>query len=291
MGLDGAGMWCRDNAAMCPLLWWCDIGGISWSTFVGCCFWSGLFVILCLLLWPVASKIHRTWPSKFEEEQQVSWLVLHVQSTLHACCVASLAAGALWELSSADPRAQLDAPSAAFPQHHDATARIAKASHIFFCYTIVDIPVTFYRKSMTFDYFLHHMVFIFFCVLIQYDCFAGYVAGWLMIMEFSTIFLNGFTYWRNRLGYENWIVRVFFILFALTFLAFRLVGTSYIAYYWARVVLEESVPFDGIPRWHLHILCVALIGAVFLQVFWAAGIAMKFIRVLSPTTGKAEKSS
>merc|ERR1712039_506899 len=127
------------------------------------------------------------------------------------------------------PRAQLDAPAAAFAHHKEAIATVANTSHIFFCYTIVDTFVTFYRRAMTVDYFLHHMVFIFFCLMIQYDCFAPYVAGWLLVMEISTIFLNGFTYWRNRLGYDHIIVKVSFLLFGFSFMCVRLVGTTYIS--------------------------------------------------------------
>ena len=289
-GRDAAGWWCRDNDIMCSEVWWCDVSGILWSTCIGVCLWASLFAFLCLLLHPLFKAIEAKWPSKFENEQQVSWLALHVQSTIHACLMAGMASYSLWDLFSADPRAQLDAPSFAFLNTKGATARIANASHIFFCYTIVDTFVTTWRKAMTLDYFFHHMVFTSFCVLIQYHCFAGYLAGWLLVMETSTIFLNGFTFWRNRLGYDHNIVRVSFLLFGLTFFAFRLIGTIHIAYYWTKHVLQQSVPFHGIPRWHLYVICVALVGAVVLQIFWAAGIIKNLIKTFT-TDNKATKSS
>merc|ERR1711920_1034553 len=107
----------------------------------------------------------------------------------------------------------------------------------------------------------------------------------------STIFLNGFTYSRHRLGYGHVLVKVFFVLFALSFMCVRLVGTTYISIYWTMTVLQNTVAFRGIPRWHLYVLCAALISAVFLQIFWAVNIVKNLLKSFASGETKARKSS
>jgi len=287
-GRDEAGTWCRDNATMCPEVWWCDIGGILRTTLIGVAFWFLLFALLCVVFRPLNERICATYPSKYPEEQQVSWLALHIQSTLHAGFVVWMVLGPIAALSQTGAAVQFDAPSFAGERWRSSVADIANASHVFFCYTITDTFITFWRGSMTVDYFAHHMVFLFFCVMIQYDCFAPYLAGWLIVMEISTIFLNGFVYWRNRLGYEHPVVKSFFIVFGLTFFTFRLAGTTYITICWVVAIFTNSTPFAGVPSWHLYVLCLTLVGAVALQVFWATGIAKKLLKSFGP---KREPSS
>jgi len=289
---DSAGMWCRDNVQMCPLVWWCDVGGIVTSTLVGMGIWGGLFVALCLVLRPVSAFICKKYPSKIESEQNVSWLALTVVSVMHATLVSYLAFVAMWELLDAKPRTKFDAPSLEFPQHAGSVAQVANTSHIFFCYTLVDTLIHFWRKEMTIDYFCHHMVFCFFCVMIQYNCFAPYLAGSLLTMEISTVFLNGFTYWRNRLGYGNIIVKASFALFAFSFIVVRLGGTTYFTIFWACMVYHGIVPFHGIPRWHLHFIMAAMVGALSVQIFWAVSIGKKLLKVFKPSkTEDAKKTS
>jgi len=281
-GHDDAGMWCRDNAALCPhRVWWCDAGGYARSTAVGVLCWSALFCAICGLLYPLAKGSMERWPSKFKNENCAMWFGWHVQSTIHAFWVSSLAFAAIYTLSDASAEAQFDASSTRNSQHiNDAVGSIANTSHVFFCYILVDTLITLYRKEMTVDYFLHHLVFGFFCVVIQYHCFAPYLAGWLLIMELSTIFLNGFSFFRNRLGYDHFLVKAFFLLFASSFLVCRILGMTYIAGSFILVVFRQDVPFAGIPRWHLYTLVVALVGAVVLQYFWAYSIGRKVTKVL-----------
>merc|ERR1719221_1477828 len=199
--------------------------------------------------------------------------------------------GSIWDLSSADPEIHLAAPPLSGLAYKAPLGTIAKASHIFFCYIVVDTFVTFWRKSMTVDYFCHHVVFIFVTMLLQYDCFGVYPAGWLLAMEFSTVFLNGFVYWRFRLGMTHFIVAGFFLLFTIAFFAFRFVGVIYISIYWATAVFQGTVPFHGIPKWHLYVICAALVAAVAVQIFWAAGIARKLLKVFAGEADKGEKIS
>jgi len=278
--IDQAGWWCADNL-MCEHVWWCSVWGWGVSSVVGFAFWGVLFVALMRLVHPKCARWLETWPSKVEDENSASWFAWHVQSTIHACTVVAMAFPAVRKLSSAGVMSQFSFPSAEHEDHLPETALVALGSHVFFCYIVVDTFVALYREAMTPDYFAHHCVFVFFCLLIQYDCFAPYLAAFLLMMEMSTIFLNGFSFTRNRLGYDHWVVKVFFLLFATTFILCRLVGTTYIACYFSHTVLFDRVPFTGIPRWHLNVICLALMAAVAIQLFWGCAIARKLIRVMA----------
>lgn len=208
---------------------------------------------------------------------------MHVQSTIHAVIVVCMAIGPLMGLSEFSTAERLGAPEEFSPGADlEETARIANASHVFFCYMIVDTLVQIYRRELTLDYFAHHAVFIFFCIVIQGNCFAPYLAAWLLIMEMSTIPLNSFSFFRNRLGYDSILVQGSFLTFAVTFITCRLFGTTYIALYfnyhvWQGVVYEK--PFSP-SRIVLDAICWALVLATGLQVYWAYGIIQKLMKVL-----------
>jgi len=273
---------------MCPLVWWCAPQGYMLSTIVGTVFWITLFCVISMILYPLVEKWVERIPSKIKDEIGPTWFAWHVQSTIHASLVSYMALGPIYHLSTEPARFQLDTPQGDASEAITADiASIANASHVFFCYLLVDTLVTIFRKAMTVDYFLHHVVFCFFCLLIQYDCFAPYLAGYLLIMEISTIFLNGFSFFRNRLGYGHWLVKAFFLLFGISFLFCRLVGTTYIAAYFCREVLGQHVPWRGIPRWHLWLLCVALVAAVAIQIFWAWAITKKLVKVMRSPSAEA----
>mmetsp|Transcript_1490 Transcript_1490/g.3806 ORF Transcript_1490/g.3806 Transcript_1490/m.3806 type:complete len:326 (-) Transcript_1490:132-1109(-) len=285
---DNPGWWCADNAAICRDLWWCSPTNYVLTTTVGMAFWTLMFIAIIRIVFPKVEKWLATWPSKIEDENCAAWFAWHVQSTIHASTVVAMALPAVRRLTYAPASAQFAQPAHEHMDHMPDITMIAKGSHVFFCYILVDTFVALYREAMTPDYLAHHAVFVFFCLLIQYDCFAPYLAGFLLLMETSTIFLNCFSFTRNRLGYDHWVVKVCFLLFASTFIVFRLVGTTYIAYLFSRtVLLDGKVPFTGIARWHLNILCIALAAAVSIQLFWGCAIGSKLIRIL---TGKGGSS-
>lgn len=273
--------WCADNPNICPLLWWCGPRGYVTSSILGVLAFGTLFCFICLVIYPMVESAIERIPSKVRNERGPLWFAWHVQSVVHASLVTYMALGPVYHFSFSSPGFQLDTPDGDVPRAtREMLASIANGSHVFFCYLLVDTVVTCVRKDMTLDYFAHHVVFCFFCLLITYDCFAAYLAGWLLIMEISTIFLNGFSFFRNRLGYDHWLVKGFFGIFFISFLLFRLVGITYIAAYFSNEVYKGRVLFQGIPRWHLWLVCVALVAAVGIQMFWANAIVKKLIKVL-----------
>jgi len=220
-------------------------------------------------------------PSKYEDESTASWFAWHVQSTIHASAQVWFSLWPIWVLSSAEPRVQYWTPSgAASDLQMQAIARVANGAGVFFAYIFVDCFIAVFRNQMTIDYLIHHLVFMFFCIVIMYDCFAPYLAGWLLLMEASTIFLNSFSFTRNRLGYDHIFVKASFLLFAIAFVSCRLAGTTFIACHFSRSVLLRVPEYDGIPQWHLNLLVVALILAVGIQLYWGFGIVMKLVKVM-----------
>jgi len=140
---------------------------------------------------------------------------------------------------------------------------------------------------MTIDYLAHHLIFMFFCVVIMYDCFAPYLAGWLLMMETSTIFLNLFSFTRNRLGYGHIFVKTSFLLFAVFFVLIRLGGQTYIALYFGHSVITNMPAYRGIPGWHLYSVMVGSIFGLGIQVFWGYEILKKLLRIMgSPAAAK-----
>jgi len=292
LGLNDPSLWCSaGDIGICPLVWWCGPRAYVLTTVIGVLCWGALFVAILKLLYPQVHPLLSRYASKIESENEASWFAWNVQSTIHAITVTSMASGPTWMLwSTHNPHAQFDTPSARYAlPPAEMVAAIANTSHVFFCYILMDSVIAVVRKAMTLDYLLHHIIFAFFCVLIQYHCFAPFLAGMLLTMEFSTIFLNGFLYLRNRLGYKSWLVRSFFLLFGMTFFVFRLCGTTYITIRFCQEALGEVVAFPRVPKWHIYLISIALVLAVAMQVYWAAALGLKWMKVMGDGGGKAEK--
>jgi len=284
------GWWCAGNELGCQVIWWCGPRKFLETVIVGILLWIALFCIISLLLYPLVKNLVERRPSKIKEESGATWFAWHVQSTIHASLVTYMALGPIYHLSSVSPTIQLGYSFEEAPQEvMESIGSIGNGSLVFFCYLLVDTLVTIYRKAMTVDYLAHHAVFCFFCIILQYDCYGSYLAGWLLIMEISTIFLNGFSFFRNRLGYGHWLVKAFFLLFGISFFLCRLVGTTHIAVHFCRAVFRQEFIFSGIPRWHIFLVCFALVAAVGIQIFWAWAIVKKLVKVLrSPAAGAAD---
>jgi len=275
-----AGMWCRNNPPLCKHIWWCGPGGYFRSTILGVVIFGGLFVLLMLGLHPVVKPCIDRWPSTDKAEEAASWFAWHVQSVIHATTVSCMAVVAIWHLSSMSSQAKFDTPAEAY-SNIEISALAGNAAHVFFSFLLVDTLVTFARRSMTADYFAHHVVFCSFCLLIQYDCYAPYLASWLLLMEVSTIFLNGFSFLRHRLGYGHNLVKAFFIAFSTSFMVCRLFGTTYIAISFTTEVYRGEVLFIGIPRWRLQFVCAALMAAIAIQCMWAVAIGKKLLKIVA----------
>jgi hypothetical protein len=287
------GMWCQDTGGFCQLAWWCTPLGFL-QFMVGMSLLMAVSFVLLMLVHPLVKGFIERRPSKYPDEATASWFAWHVQSTIHASSQVWFSYWSIWHLSSSTPLNQFGVPDVRVASETDlqAIASAANGSGVFFAYIFVDCFIAVYRKQMTVDYLAHHLVFMFFCVIIMYDCFAPYLAGSLLMMETSTIFLNIFSFTRNRLGYGHIFVKMSFLLFAVFFVIIRLGGQTYIALYFSRSVITNVPDYGGIPRWHLYGVMLGSILGIGIQLFWGYEIAKKLLRVMkSPADMKANHES
>jgi len=277
--------WCVDHGQVCNDIWWCGLGNY-WQTLVALCLlWSTLFVVL-LQFYRLVRPVLERWPSTYREENSASWFAVNVQSTIHAASISILALRALASLRGA-PHLGSFGGAGDDDSFRIASVRIANLSQVFHAYMIVDTGVTVFRKAMTLDYLLHHFVFCFFCWLLQFHCFATELAGYLLVMEVSTVFLNGFLFWRSRLGNEHWLVQFNFLFFAGAFIVFRLMGTTHIAWRFIANAIGSPEVFGDVPTTHLNLISCALVLAIGVQLYWAFGIGMKFAKFFA-TRGRVD---
>lgn len=273
--------WCSELPDVCDDLWWCTLPGFLLSTTVITVIWVVAYLACSRFLYPVFEPALLRKPSKYDVEEGPYWFAWHVTSVVHAVLVIYLALVPTWQLTFASPAVQF-APPLDLPQDDKpAFLSIARGAHIFFCYIISDIVVGSVYGFLKLDALVHHCVFLLFGLLICYNCFGAYLAGWLLLMETSTVPLNYFSYFRNRLGYNHWSVKAAFGCFAGSFMIFRLGGLLYVLMCFGRALYLQTMPVDGIPRWHLRLVLLALTMAAGMQVVWAASIGQKAIKVLS----------
>eukprot|EP00403_Amphidinium_massartii_P025626 CAMPEP_0178389442 /NCGR_PEP_ID=MMETSP0689_2-20121128/10118_1 /TAXON_ID=160604 /ORGANISM="Amphidinium massartii, Strain CS-259" /LENGTH=273 /DNA_ID=CAMNT_0020009891 /DNA_START=146 /DNA_END=967 /DNA_ORIENTATION=+ len=247
---------------------------------------------MAFVAYPLLSFIDRQYPSKYDNERGRYWMAWHLQSTTHSTIVVCMVLGPLWRLSTYPGDADLVRFASVTDAVSDSVAadmiRLGNAPSVFWCFLLADIVVTSLHRIGGWDNIVHHAMFILFCSIATYGCFAAYLAGVMMLMEVSTIFLNYFSFFRNRTGFgsESLSVMASFLLFALSFVAFRLV-------YFTRVTFEFIAASLGgriyaiFPDPLLVIMCVGLLAACGLQFYWAVIIFKKALRQAAP--GLADK--
>mmetsp|Transcript_28780 Transcript_28780/g.66896 ORF Transcript_28780/g.66896 Transcript_28780/m.66896 type:complete len:401 (+) Transcript_28780:53-1255(+) len=281
---DVNGGWCADQGSICQELWWC-----SWPRFVAssimlCCAWGISFYFLSYCVFPLAiARQLRGIKSKYEDEECPYWFASHVQSTILAIIVVRWAAGPTFRLAYAPTQVQFGHPHTQAHPFLNEMLPIAHAAHIFLCYIVTDLAIGIVHRLLALDMVIHHVVFVVACLIITYDCFATYLAGVLLLMEVSTVFLNYFSFFRNRLGYEDWTVKLSFGLFAGCFILFRLLAVPYITYLFASAMLRaDAGMLQQVSRAHLLIISSILVTAATIQYVWAMQITRKVLRVLIP---------
>lgn len=296
-----AGNWCADNANFCPRIWWCGFHQYLALSVVGVAIWLVLFWTIMIVVYPLVAKQLAKIPSTKKDEGTSVWFAVHVQSTIHAIVIIAMTLVPTTTINFDGDKARYSTPE---PPNHWQGAMVGNGAHIFFCYTVADTILTFWRKEMTIDYLLHHSLFILVCLIIQHDCNSVWPAGRLLQMEASTIFLNFYLFFRNRLGNSHPLVATCFLLFAAAFIVFRLVSGFFTTtdYLWV-VYMGKADLLGAVPRWHLHVLSFIQVIALVLQIFWGVRIARIVVKSLTsrdgmpdyissggPTGGKSDKS-
>eukprot|EP00929_Paragymnodinium_shiwhaense_P074967 TRINITY_DN38338_c0_g1_i1.p1 TRINITY_DN38338_c0_g1~~TRINITY_DN38338_c0_g1_i1.p1 ORF type:complete len:407 (+),score=83.28 TRINITY_DN38338_c0_g1_i1:100-1320(+) len=284
--------WCSQEKAqrMCDRLYWCGQEKFIISTVVMCTFCAIIWFVETDILFPCWKVVNTTWPSKYPNEETARWFAWHMQSMWLSVVVVYFSLSATYRLAFATPAAQFSRPQPDVDWEqglllNDYVA-IAQAAHIFFCYIVVDTIIGTLARVIQPDILVHHTLFIFFCLAVQYNCFAIYLAGMLLLMEVSTIFLNYFTYFRNRLGLEHWTVGLSFVLFALSFIYFRLVVLMWVGSWFLWDLAAGHMDLSEVPQLHLWFICALMLGVMYLQWFWAFQIGGKLVAMLAPTKPK-----
>ncbi|CAE8671109.1 unnamed protein product, partial [Polarella glacialis] len=156
---------------------------------------------------------------------------------------------------------------------------IANGAIIFFGHLLADLMVGISYNVITTDIVLHHSGFIVFVVLITYNCFAAYLAGCFLLMEVSTLFLNSYSFFRNRLGYSHWFVKSSFGAFSVTFISFRMVIGLYVGVKFLDAAHQGYLSSGTIVGWQLALICPAIFSTFIMNLVWLYGIGKKTAKI------------
>eukprot|EP00927_Polykrikos_kofoidii_P018425 TRINITY_DN18537_c0_g1_i2.p1 TRINITY_DN18537_c0_g1~~TRINITY_DN18537_c0_g1_i2.p1 ORF type:complete len:301 (-),score=40.34 TRINITY_DN18537_c0_g1_i2:248-1150(-) len=284
--------WCAIAKPFCATVWWC--GPTNWFalTLGGASLWIGLFYAFAFVLYPLVERRLQTVPSKYKEENTRYWFAWHIVSVIHSCTVTAMCAAPVYRLASASRNVQLASPyqlEIGFSEAIDH-ATCGNASHVFSCFVLYDVVVISLHSLAKSDMLIHHAIFFSFCTLVQYNCFLGYLAGWMMLMEISTIFLNYFSFFRNRLGLDSKTVQATFAIFSATYLVLRVFCMGNVVRFYAVNMFSEAVDWKssgvgGVPVWHLNIVFMGVVAAWVLQLGWfVQGIRPKLAKIFGYAT-------
>eukprot|EP00928_Gymnodinium_smaydae_P073955 TRINITY_DN57049_c0_g1_i1.p1 TRINITY_DN57049_c0_g1~~TRINITY_DN57049_c0_g1_i1.p1 ORF type:complete len:291 (+),score=42.24 TRINITY_DN57049_c0_g1_i1:76-948(+) len=282
------GPFCTDNPICGAGVWWCTIPGYLLSTVAGVLIWASVFYAAAFVLYPAYSDRLSRFHSKYKNEESRYWFANHVASTIHAILISVLVVPTWVELIVAPPQAAFAQPAFEYESWFPQNMIAANAAHIFLCYIICDFIVGFVHDLHQSGNALHHVIFVLFTVLIMYNCFLAFVALTLLLMETSTIFLNYYTFWRNRTS-DHGTVKFAMVMFGVLFFVCRIVCLLCIMVYFAKLLAGDELKFDGTPEWHIVFIFSGLAAALMLQLFWFWGILKKMKSVVSrePNSGSA----
>ena len=212
----------------------------------------------------------------------------HIQSVMHSSILVIMVSGPMlrmYQLSGEAALAQFSLASELTPESVlDDMIRLGNAPSIFWCFLLADMLIVSIHRIGGWDNLIHHVIFISFCIIVTYGCFAAYLAGVMMLMEISTVFLNYFSFFRNRTGFGSESVSVLasFLAFAVTFLLFRLVLFTQIAVEFMHTAYRDRI-YGTAPPQIIFLISVGLIAACVLQFYWAAIIFSKALRQAAPS--------
>lgn len=281
MTLDGFCIYDGVSNAVCEGgTWWCGYVNLVAMTVVWLMIWCALFYASAWGLFP-RLQIAAKWPSKYPNEETPYWFANHLVSTIHSALISCMAVPTFLILLRAPVEAQLLRPSLQVGWMNQE-AMAANTAHIFLSYILFDFIVGFVHSLHDATNAIHHVIFFSFTVLVMWNCFFAFPAVTLLLMEVSTVCLNVFSFWRNRLGYSHIIVKISMSLFGCTFLLFRVIAMGYLLVRLTDIILvKKQVEFVGTPAWNIVCIFLGFSAAFFLQLFWSVAILKKSLKVVS----------
>lgn len=285
VGSGGGDGWCANETYICDRIWWCTWPHYALTSALFTMAWVATYFAVVWFVWPAWRRWVTRHPSKYPEEESPHFFAGYFYSTAASLLVAGATIGpSLTLLCSGDGFVQFARPTEVerhrgvdlVIRYIDYGARVAKVAHIFQCYVTADLLIGMYYKLLKPEMIAHHAVLVFFCVLLTYNCFGQLLAGMMLSMELSTVPLNYFLYFRNRLGDTHWTCLVSFGFFASFFLLLRVVGLSCMAFYFLYVIFFDASELAGVADWSLVLISIGLLITVVLQLFWAGSVCCKF---------------
>jgi len=275
--------WCAGNELVCPKVRWCTGTRVLSNSLLGLAFWLVSFHVIAFVLWELLGRrLDRHLPSRFEGEKGRFHFAWHVQSIAHAVLITYLSFSDTMLLMTAPAHIKFSTPSVEMDAAKwvEAQTGLANAALIFLTYVASDMVVCCVHRLGGWDNIVHHIGFLLFGAMITYDCNNAYLAGWLLVMEISTIFLNLYLFFRGRLKDGSLVTLVFLGLTGSTMFASRFCGLLYVTTDFVRAVVEGSAPFDRVPWWHTPLLVVGLALILALQLSWMLPMAFKVLRLV-----------
>lgn len=280
--------WCVGYHSICEEIWGCAAYGFVSSTFVIVAAWTTIYYFLAYVVYAFVEGNLKKIPSKYDEENNRHWFANHVNATLLSLACIYWVGSASAHLTGASSLVQFGPPSAETVAHGYTgdVVQIVKGAQTFLGYVLMDVIVGFGHGTLKSDMVAHHVLFIFFGTMVFYNCFGQYLVGCMLLMEVSTVFLNYFSFFRNRVGFEDhWTIAASFGLFALAFVAFRLVALVYVGFRFIAAVLgfegARALALSNIASWQVDSVILVVVAAMALQSYWAVGIAQKVAKRFS----------
>eukprot|EP00929_Paragymnodinium_shiwhaense_P076613 TRINITY_DN39412_c0_g1_i1.p1 TRINITY_DN39412_c0_g1~~TRINITY_DN39412_c0_g1_i1.p1 ORF type:complete len:305 (-),score=52.41 TRINITY_DN39412_c0_g1_i1:216-1130(-) len=268
--------WCATHEVICPRMWGCGFPGF-FSALLACTLaWLTLFYGAAMLAYPMVQPLlrKRLPSSRPGQEDTPYWFAWHVVSLAHCSLIAALSIPPVYRLAFADDAVRFGSPRAPSATEYLAeVTTLTNCAFLFSSFVVYDLVVMSVHKLAGLDMVIHHCVFVFFSAFISYDCFLFQPVGVMLTMESSTIFLNYYSFFRFRLGFEDWTVKTSFGLFGATYLLFRIVGMAWVLTTFSRALVGSTDIWElsgngGIPFWHLCFVLLGMLGAFSLQLMW-----------------------
>ena len=276
--------WCLIDP-LCSNISFCGLADLSKKLILMIALWLLGFYSLSA----VAKPLFGTWlqrnPSKYASEETSFWLARHIVSLLHSSWIVWVSLGPVvfstgssWETLLITPRDD-DGGALAYA--------CAKGGLIFTSFIMYDLVIVIVHRFDGPLMIVHHIVFLLFCAMVMHHCFLQYISTGMMTMEMSTIFLNHYSFFRNRWGSDHWSVMVSFGCFGITYLVWRVAFMGYLVYGFFKALLDRSFPWHRcgggghLSSLRLGFIGVCLVAALALQLAWLiAGIWPKVKRIL-----------
>lgn len=239
-------------------------------------------------------------PSSKPHEDCRFWLARNVLGVAHACLVGTLALPAVFVLVGAGDDVRFGSSVqlatcqvgpdlvAAGEAWMDPFARaIAIAGLAFTSFTAVDLVLLVVHGPLTLDYVVHHLAFIGAGLVIRGHCVLPLNSAILLSMEVSTPFLNLMLLLRNRGPTCYKFAAALGSMFAVLFVAVRLLLNAYGAAL-LLTMRAEAMP-ARVPAWQQQFLLGAVAAGVGVQFFWLPQIARALLAAIRPNKAAARQ--